>query len=525
MSTPADKIPPSNPRRNLFHTLGAAIRNRFAGVEDPLLTPPQPVASTTIAEEISNINNIFAPAARDVTRFTPQREQPRHVDTIRATPDQGWFHDLTSSAANWMQENNVPSIRDYPPIKLLTMILGEDPISSVGGPSTAISAFARRSPGMMKKFADPGFHNWMIKHGPPRGYFSQIRDYAPETVIDDLWQRYSATPEAQRAAMRGASRRAQEAGARMGRRASDAGAATIPATVATGAAGAAGLAAMGGRDAPTDDVNASDIDTQQLGQIISAYSDPRAAAQQDTLQRAGILGAQRSAYDPSLSEAAYENITPHGYVGHENQLINAARAILGGGASGPRPTENAVREDIWRMYLGKPMETRGVINVSPSRPSVESDSDATYYSIAPVDEGIKEGLPWMVQALTGDSDEEDSPDSWSKVRVDKSGNKYLTIPDTFSGGLGKFKISRGEDENGPYISYYDQWDLDFDEVERSLGAERNIYGDQAPAGVVRSMFSQLTKKTGLKPDDVGRPLEFYNRIYYDPETLEPVERR
>lgn len=259
--------------------------------------------------------------------------------------------------------------------------------------------------------------------------------------------------------------------------------------------------------------------------------DVRSAAQQDTLQREGILGAQRATYDPVLSEAAYRNITPYAYGGHEGQLVNAARDILGGltsrlkpSGTGSRPTEGPIREDIWRMYLGMPMETRGQINVSPTRPSVERDSDATYYSIARVDEDIKKSLPWILQSLSNDPSDEDGIDAWSDVHVDKSGNKYLIIADSGAGALGKFKVSLGEDEKGHYVSYYDKWDLDFEEIERSIGDEIDILGNEGIGGMARRMLAEAAKKKGVGPESVGRPLEFYNRIYFDPETRKPIDK-
>lgn len=183
-----------------------------------------PKPSSPIADEISQLEDRNPSASRDVTRFARKQEptQERRVDTMAAAPDRGWFQNLTSGASEWMEENDVPDIREFPPIKLLLAVIGEHPGESVGGPGQAISAFARRSPAVMRRFADPGFHNWMIKKGPPQGYFSQIRDWAPEEVIDDLWSRYMATPEAKRSAARVTERASREAGAARGRRSTDA---------------------------------------------------------------------------------------------------------------------------------------------------------------------------------------------------------------------------------------------------------------------------------------------------------------
>lgn len=57
--------------------------------------------------------------------------------------------------------------------------------------------------------------------------------------------------------------------------------------------------------------------------------------------------------------------------------------------------------------------------------------------------------------------------------------------------MGNYMLSMGQDSNGPYISYYDRWDL-----------------DRSPEG-----------RSGL----IGTPFEIYDRIYYDPVTFEPIQ--
>lgn len=191
--------------------------------------PRRNALSTLLPEPAVNALPLLA--ARDATRVAPpppfqprSAAAPRRMDTVRAAPERGWFGDMTASAARWMREHKVPSVTEYPPVKLLTMLLGEDPMSGTGGPGKAISAFAARSPQVMRRFADPDFHRWMIKHGPPRGYFSQLRDWAPETVIDDLYRQYQSSPAGQSAARRAATRVEREAArnkAQQGRRSTD----------------------------------------------------------------------------------------------------------------------------------------------------------------------------------------------------------------------------------------------------------------------------------------------------------------
>ena len=62
--------------------------------------------------------------------------------------------------------------------------------------------------------------------------------------------------------------------------------------------------------------------------------------------------------------------------------------------------------------------------------------------------------------------------------------------DNISAIMGGFKLSKGHDAQGDYISYYDRWDL-----------EGSVEG-----------------KEGI----IGKPYEIYDRIYYDPQTFEVI---
>jgi hypothetical protein len=167
--------------------------------------------------------NALGVVAQDATRFAPpvqllpqqappsmqQQRDQQPVPGISAAPDD-WFSRLKRGAGRWQREHGMADISEFPPIKALRAVLGSHPMESIGG-SKAISAFAARNPQVMRRFADPGFHNWMIKHGPKKGYFSQVRDWAPETVIDDLWAQYQQSPSGKFGAARGAARKTAEA--------------------------------------------------------------------------------------------------------------------------------------------------------------------------------------------------------------------------------------------------------------------------------------------------------------------------
>lgn len=69
-----------------------------------------------------------------------------------------------------------------------------------------------------------------------------------------------------------------------------------------------------------------------------------------------------------------------------------------------------------------------------------------------------------------------------------SGDALSTMGNQSTDLLANFTMDHGEDENGPYVSLYDRYDLD---------------------------------RVPLADRTVGRPFEIYDRMYYDPATYEP----
>jgi len=55
--------------------------------------------------------------------------------------------------------------------------------------------------------------------------------------------------------------------------------------------------------------------------------------------------------------------------------------------------------------------------------------------------------------------------------------------------MGTFTVSKGEDDKGKYMSYYDKWDLN------PLKLRNPFTGEQIPT-------------------DIGKPFEIYDRVYY-----------
>lgn len=118
------------------------------------------------------------------------------------------------------------------------------------------------------------------------------------------------------------------------------------------------------------------------------------------------------------------------------------------------------RIDTWNLYLGLPQKYNKV-KISNYKPT-KSSENRTYYSLD-IPDNVKEIIKQK-----------------GELRFDV-GFKGST-PDTETGVMGNFKIDKGKDSKGEYISYYDKWDL-------------------AP--------------DGISVDYMGKPIEFYDRIYLD----------
>lgn len=256
------------------------------------------------------------------------------------------------------------------------------------------------------------------------------------------------------------------------------------------------------------------------------------------LERDGIDDAQRSIYIPGVSELVYRVITPAGYQSLWDAVRQApenlvtgreeSKVIMKDGAVETiRKSQWAERNDAWRIYLGLPQEhkTFGISNYKPEK----SDTDKYYYRIN----------NWLETFSTHFRDQEKPPIQqiveFIKLRTqfkdDATWKKHLEdhgLEENFGTGLlesrvkgensvvavdiklvknqtggrakwrevhgimGHFTLSVGEDAKGPYISYYDKWNLEHAPVEGKEGF-------------------------------IGKAFEIYNRIHFDPATYEAVD--
>jgi len=115
--------------------------------------------------------------------------------------------------------------------------------------------------------------------------------------------------------------------------------------------------------------------------------------------------------------------------------------------------------------MGRPQQ-HNTFSVSKYSPSKKSEDNIIYYAINKIfNKNFEESL------LERD--------------IDMPYNEEIDYNDI----MGNFKIDKGEDEHGKYISYYDKWDLNPFDLRNPINN------------------NEITT-------DIGKPFEIYNRIYY-----------
>jgi hypothetical protein len=139
------------------------------------------------------------------------------------------------------------------------------------------------------------------------------------------------------------------------------------------------------------------------------------------------------------------------------------------------------RKALLDLSMGQPVreEAIGALSVSDYRPSSSTDNDSTYLRSKETEEEI-------VGTYLADPDSID----FLNERINESDGKFVNKG---GGVLGNYTVSRGEDENGTYLSYYDLWDLN--PANKIPGVRDVLDGAQSLAGI--------------------NPPEVYGRIYVD----------
>lgn len=207
---------------------------------------------------------------------------------------------------------------------------------------------------------------------------------------------------------------------------------------------------------------------------------------------------QEEAHGP-MSEVLYNAFAPAVYPGTQKP-IELAKTFLSSLGTSRRPIYQQKDvsgdflfgrgpEDAWSLYLGLPQK-HNTIEPSAYRPTDAKDENSSYLKLKGFfNNWDADRVRKVVGALSG-------TDKMRTGQRDKtpSGRAYLhrnddygDSPEELGSTMARYAVSQGKDERGHYISYYDKWDL-----------------------------------TGVLPNLVGKPFELYDRLYYDPETFQPV---
>jgi len=198
------------------------------------------------------------------------------------------------------------------------------------------------------------------------------------------------------------------------------------------------------------------------------WTDMKERARQE-LKTEGVTSEQKSGNIPGVNHLINKTITPANYALNWHELREMALHNLREGRQQLRPE----REDAWRLYLGlaQKHDTFGISDFKPTK----SKEDKYYFKINSFPNHFDSA---GIQKILSDIE----------FKKKYPNNKSPTF-DFETAIMGEYSWSKGEDEQGPYISYYDKWDL-----------------------------SNPVEKIGI----VGKPFEIYDRIYYDPQTFEKI---
>jgi len=143
--------------------------------------------------------------------------------------------------------------------------------------------------------------------------------------------------------------------------------------------------------------------------------------------------------------------------------------------------------DMFNVYLGKP-QNHNTLGISDYKPTKSSDKNTQYYKI--------EGSP----------NKEELYKTILKKGIKLKNGETTTIEDIGT-GMGTFTVSRGKDEKGNYISYYDKWDVNPFKGEYSFNRLRLLDNE----------------KYGDISMGIGKPYEIYDRIYYEKDYISQEE--
>ena len=175
----------------------------------------------------------------------------------------------------------------------------------------------------------------------------------------------------------------------------------------------------------------------------------------------------------------------------------------------------AERQDLLSLMLGQGQK-HGSIEPAIYKPTDATDPDAEYVRSKVTEYDIKKFLknPYVPGRLRGGGNK-----NQRGYKANKEGDyigdrkdiaELLIDIGPYGKVLGNYKLDKGVDEKGHYISYYDIWDVNplSDEEEGNVTSIMSRGLDQA-----------IQSAVGITPAEV------YGRVYYDPETGQPIDEK
>jgi hypothetical protein len=174
-----------------------------------------------------------------------------------------------------------------------------------------------------------------------------------------------------------------------------------------------------------------------------------------------------------------DNLYPLSYKDGVSRVINAVR-----GKKDTRDKRTGTKEDykwlqertdLLQLHMGQDQKYNSIPK-SEYKPTQSKDDDVTYYTSPSTEEIIRNN----VHLLSKDN-------LYTNEDSKKMGTKM-------GGVLGKYTLSKGEDEKGKYVSYYDKWDF-------------NPF-DYIPSGNLGKVYEKTLGFFGMDAPEV------YGRVYY-----------
>lgn len=182
--------------------------------------------------------------------------------------------------------------------------------------------------------------------------------------------------------------------------------------------------------------------------------------------------------------------------------------------------EDKLRLDLLSQYGGL-KQKYNTLSASRFRPTKEIKKDTKYVDSKIISSGLVKSIADDIGALPAIRSKKDLENLVSTLKLqgstflsrdEKTGEVEVGKTGGVKGkitGLGTANIAVSEDEKGPYISYYDVWDID-----PTSGSYKTT--EQGTAKKAAIDFGKKILAVGSKPPEI------YGRIYFDKKTGKPI---